>query len=518
MAAGTMVELVAARGDIDTTDQLTMAEAYQKCFLANGTKLKIVDFVNTKLTHAALTTPHAFGDILTQDQTGSKYAYMVVDYTNAAKTLTYGFAYYAGGATAFNTANSVTGSGSGTAFTPSAVTGTPHWRDWTVYQGDTTTYGTMPAKAYLICRYRNRVVLSGNPVEPFQWYMGRAGNPYDWAYAANDAGSPVKGGNADAGVLGDVITALIPQKDDYLVFGCAGSIWVLFGDPAEGGSLRVLDSNTGIFGATSWCWGDSGQLYFWGKDGIYRTSIPGSPILISKVRLPRLVKDENASPSTHRITMAYDPSHSGILIMVTKLSDGSSSNYFYSLSASDTDQNIGGFFPESYPASCSGYCAIDYSRSDKTLDGVLIGSSDGYIRRFDEDQKSDDGGTADVAINSYVGFGPFTLGDGQRKEGIIDRVDLTVANGIDASVADSDDIGYKIFSERTAAKTIKDAKANTSPRTSGTFKGPGNFRGSSKRQPIRGLFGLIRLENTTLDESWAFESLEISGSLSGKAK
>jgi hypothetical protein len=519
MPAGTMVELVAARNTIDTTDQLTMAEAFQKCFIANGAKLKIVDFVNVKLTHSEVAVPNAFGDIITQTQSPGNTANMVVDYVSADLLTTYGFAYYTGSATTFVNTTNVTG-GTGSDFGPTAVTASPHWRDWAVYPETTggITYGSMPTKAYLVCRYRNRVVLSGNPEEPYQWYMCRSGQPYDWLYAANDAGSPVRGGNADAGILGDIVKALIPNKDDYLVFGCAGSMWVLFGDPAEGGQLRSLDRTTGIFGATSWCWGEDGQLYFWGKDGIYRTTIPGSPVLISRVRLPRLVKDENASNSTHRITMAYDPAHSGILITVTKLDTGANSNYFYSFSASDGEQNIGGFFPETYPAACGVYSAINYETGDKTLDGLLIGSADGYIRRFDDDQKSDDGGAANVAINSYADFGPFSLGDGQRKEGILETVDLTVATGIASTAADSDDVKYKIFAGRTGSDAIKTAKANTAPRVAGTFKGPGNFRGSSRRQQVRGLFGIIRLENTTLAESWAFESLNIGGSLSGKAK
>jgi len=517
-----MVELEAARDDIDTSDHLSMAEAFQKCFIANGAKLKIVDFVNTKLTIAvAPSVAHKNGTLLAQDQTGGAYAYMVVDYTESTKQTVYGFAYYAGGATAFDTTHSVTdpAAGGGSAFTPATVTATPHWRTWTVQATiGTTEYGTMPEKAYLVCRYRNRVVLSGNPGEPYQWYMSRSGNPYDWKYAVNDAGSPVKGGNSDAGVMGDIIKALIPHKDDYLVFGCAGSMWVLFGDPMDGGQLRSFDSNTGIFCPTSWCWGPDGELYFWGKDGIYRATVPGVPTLISRIRLPRLVSDENASNLTHRISMIYDASRAGIVISVTKLADGSNSNYFYSFAAVDGEAKIGGFFPETYPAACAVYSGLHYESGDKTLDGVLVGCTDGYIRRYDEAAKSDDGGAADVAINSYTTIGPLALGDGQRKEGSIESIDLTVATGVASTDADSDDVAYKVFVARSAADAIKSAKANTAPRLGGTFKGPGNFRGSSRRQSASGLYGIIRLENITLDESWAFETLFVDGSLSGKAK
>ena len=95
VATGEMTELAAANGDIDTTDQLIMFEAYQKALVVNGAKLKIADFGNIKLTCSALGTAHAHGDLLTQDQGSSNIAYMTVDFTNTAKTLVYGQAYYA---------------------------------------------------------------------------------------------------------------------------------------------------------------------------------------------------------------------------------------------------------------------------------------------------------------------------------------------------------------------------------------------------------------------------------------
>jgi hypothetical protein len=140
VAAGTMTELTAASGTIDTTDQLVMFEGYQKVFVVNGANLYVADFINTQLTHSALATAHANGDLLTQ---ATSNAQMIVDHTNTAKTATYG--YVTSGM--WNTTNSVTGSGIGSAFTPSAVTAKPHWYAWTVYPGGAS--GTMPTKAYL---------------------------------------------------------------------------------------------------------------------------------------------------------------------------------------------------------------------------------------------------------------------------------------------------------------------------------------------------------------------------------
>ncbi len=269
--AGTMTELAASDADIDTTDQLVAFEAYQKVLVINGTNLKIADFINTRIdvgTGNELTDPPARGDVLTQDTSD---AAMIVDHVNSTNRYIYG---YTTTATVFNTTNTVssnngTATMNGATFTPDVVSEastTPLWYDYETYPdivlsiakyhqtiGATKTFGSLPAKAYLGCLYRGRVVLSGNPNYPHQWYMSRQADIWDYAYLASDAQSPVAGNNTDAGEVGDIVTALVPYKDDYLIFGCSSTLWVMRGDPAAGGSLDEVDLTVGMFGANSWC-------------------------------------------------------------------------------------------------------------------------------------------------------------------------------------------------------------------------------------------------------------------------
>jgi hypothetical protein len=506
--AGTMTVLTDSIGEIDTSDMLSMAEGFQKCWIANGSKLKIVDFVNVKLTTSA-TTVVPKDTILTQNQTGGNYAYMLVDFSTTTEI--FGYAYYAGSATTFVAGTAVTG-GPAT-FTPTDVDKAPHWRSWTALKG------SMPEKAYLVCRYQNRIVLSGNPAEPNQWYMCRSGDPYDWLYTANDAGSPVKGQQSSAAQVGDIIRALAPYKDEYLVIGCNNSVWVLFGNPCEGGQMRVLTQETGIFCGTAWCWGPDSRLYFCGTSGLlYRATIPGGVVNLSVRRLPNIVRDDPFAAPTHRVSMAFDKDRNGILITVTHLETAANSNYWYGLQATEGDDKLGGFFPEDYPPTCAAYSSIYYDSDTAAHRALLVGGADGYIRKFDDSKKSDDAGTADTAIESFVGFGPFPMGDGERKEGTVESLDLTTATGIASTSDDSGDVDYKVFSGRTAADVVKSFNANTLPKIAGTFKGPGNRRGSTRRQKARGLYGMLRIGNSVIDKSWAFETLEVSGDLSGKAK
>jgi len=511
VAAGDITELTDADGDIDTSDQLNMFEAYQKVFIVNGANLKVADFVNTKLTSDAEITTYlpSHGDILTQDQTGSKYAYMVVDFVSAwagGAHLIYGYAYYAGGATAFTTTHDVKDADAATVIANTnltTVTAKPHWYDWTPYDGDTTTYGTMPNKAYLGCLYRGRPIISGDPEHPEQWFMARQANPWDFAYLAGDAGTPVKGGNADAGKLGDIIRCLISYKDDYLVFGCATCIWYMSGDPAYSGDLGALDLTTGIFGANSYCFDGAGNLYFWGTNGFYKTTIPGVPICLSAIALPDLVKDEAADPSTYRITMAYDRKDYGILICITKLSDGSNSNYWYDLKTE-------AFFPEVYASNqCGPYSLFYYAANDPAYRDLLVGCKDGYIRKFDKTSKSDvKSDDSNQLIDSYVVLGPLQLSNGVN-DGTLGNINIVSAGGESGgSESDSNDIDFSVFTARTSENVIEDAAAGTS-KLSGTFSSPGYQKGNKDRRKVRGKFGAVKVGNDTAAETWGFEKLTL---------
>jgi len=515
-------------GPIDTSDNLNMFELLQKVFVVNGAKLRVADFINTKLTSAAEITTHlpAHGDILSQTQSEGNVAYMVVDYISAyaeSKHLVYGYAYYSGSVTAF-TADTDVKNASGTTVIASENLSVPdldkpHWYDWTAYNGDTgdtPSFGELPNKAYLGCNYRGRAVISGDPEHPHQWYMSRQFNPWDFAYIANDAQSPVKGGSADAGEIGDIVRALIPYKDDYLIFGCATSMWFLAGDAADGGTINELDLTVGIFGANSWCFDGEGNLYFWGTNGLYKTTIPGTPKCISEIKLPNLVNEtinsETIDPATHRITLAYDRVRAGILICITELADGSNANYWYDLRSE-------GFFPESYPDECGPYSLFYYAANDSDYRDLLVGCKDGYIRKFDESAEDDDIGGEDQAIDSYVQFGPLQIADDPKFEGKITGLDVVSAGALPSGgSSDSNDIDCELYVADSAEKIIERLAAGTNPNFSKTFAAPGRRRGSNIRRKIRGVYAGIKLGNNTKTETWGFEQLLVDGKKSGRLK
>jgi hypothetical protein len=527
VAAGQMVKLVASQGEIDTSQAVTIFPAYQNVCVVNGENLKIADFANVKLTHAALTNPHGPGTILKQGD-ATNFAKMIVLYTNRAKTNTYGLVEYGGSVTKFTNGSTLTATGdlagSSTTLTADGVD-PPHWYDWEPYPDvydniaqATKSYGTMPEKAFIGCLYLGRAVLSGNPNAPFQWYMSRAGDIFDWLYLANDDLSPILGGQGNVGYPGDVIRMLAPYKDDYLVIGCATSIYVIFGDPVTNGQLRELSLTTGVFGNDARCWDDDGNFYFWGANGIYKTSIPGNPKCISHMRLPNLVNDENASPATHKITMGYDNIRNGILVTITHYGDNVNSNYWLPLETND-ETGAPGIFPEEYPEECGVHSMLFYDALTTDHKGLLLGGADGYIRKFDESKKNDDIGASEEAIESFVGIGPIQLSDVPNAKGTLSGLDLTLAGGGTGSTqADSDDVTMNLYTGRTAENIIEQMDNATTPRFSRVMSGPGQRKGSTIRQEISGVYTGIYLQNSTPGKTWAFERLTGFISPSGRIK
>jgi hypothetical protein len=505
---GTMAELPAATGDIDCGDLLNIFEGYGKVFVTNKDKLKVADFQNSKITTANVGVYPQFGAYIIGGTSG---AAMSVDYITS---LSGACTIYGTNVTAatFTNGEAITGTnpdGTSVSFTTnSAEVASPHWYDWTTY-GNSTNFGALPPRATLGCLFRGRAVISGNNIAPHQWYMSRQANPFDWLYGINDAQSAVAGNNTDAGEVGDVVTALIPYKDDYLIFGCVDSMWYLTGDPASGGSLDELDLTTGVFGANSWCWGEDDVLYFWGLNGVYKVTLPGgAPKCISEIRLPALVGEEGADPSTHRITMAYDKRRAGILITIVKLADGSNSCYWY-------DFRTEGFFPEEYPVSNGVFSSVQYNAFDADYKQVMYGCTDGYIRFHDDATKDDEITSQAQAIESYVTFGPFLMAKWAGDEGKITGFDLILGGG--GAAPQSDGASYEFYTGKSAQEVAKKMAAGTPIAAAGSQLGSGRSRKTFKKK-VRGVYCGIKVKNITLAQTWAMEQALIAIAKGGRLR
>lgn len=514
--AGTQAELTAANGTIDTNKPLTVVEAFEKVFVANGTNLKVADFGNVKL-HTTDVKPSGkvaplHDDVLTGGTSGAE---MVVDYITALDGDTYVYGKRITAAI-FASADVVTGTNAGgdVSFTlDAAEVLPPHWYDWTVY-GNSSTYGVMPEQANKVFRYQGRVGLVSDKNYPHQWYLPRQNNPWDWNYVALDAQSPVAGEDAEAGQAGDIVVTAIPYSNDYLIFACANSLQYVIGNPAEGGAMLDLDTKTGILGMWSYCWDNKDNLYILATTGLLR--IPkgfGAPENLTEISYPDFIKDLAYDSSLHRITIGYNRKRHGIKIAKTTLVDGVNSGWWYDLKTE-------GLFPESYvDAGCGIFSMFHYEAVDPDYNVLLFGCNDGYLRFSDEDSKSDikaDG--TNQAIDSYITFGPIKLG-AENREGKVNSIVGILTGGLTGdNQTDSDDVTYKLWAGLSADEIVGKLNANTSPNVAGIIKAPGRWRGAHKKQTIRGVYTGIRIGNDTAEEIWGLERLLVGVSPGGRVK
>jgi hypothetical protein len=498
-SSSTMTELSAANGVLNTVNPMTAAEAFQKIFFANGTTLKIADFINSKITTANVgANPPDFGTVLTG---GTSSASMVVDYIT---TLSGACTIYGAVTTSatFVDTETVTGTdddGNAISFTLNAnEVANPHFYTWTPF-GNDSSFGVMPTEAYLVTRYRGRLVLSGHTNYPHMWYMSKVGNPFNWLYAEDTRLTAVAGNNVDAGEIGDIVRALITYGDDFLIFGCANSIHLLDGDPASNGSIDELSTTTGIYSFTSWCKDDSSNLYFLGSDGIYRMDGGRArPVNISKSTIPKLIDDWALDPSLHRVVMAYDVKRKGILITKTTLADGTCTGYFYSL---ETD----GWYPIVLDTTNGILCAFDYNSDTPADRALLLGSYDGYIREFLDSAKDDDIGDSDKAISSYFGLVE-NLAEDADKEGLVHSLTVELAGGESGgSFGDIDGCNYEFHKGNDAESVLEDMLDGATASETGTLSGTG--RKNRLRKRVRAAWLGLKFYNSTAAETFGINRI-----------
>ena len=501
---------------LDTSKAISMFELDQKVYIANDAILKVVDFVNTKLTlDTAMDYPPRRGQAITQLNSN---ATMIVDYVaKGALTVIYGRT--TSGTFTTNAADTLSGDTmSPTTRYPTAVVlpTTPHHYTWGVYADVVTSdeFGSMPPRATIGDRWRGRASLTGNSIDPHQWYLSRQLNPYDMMYGEDDEQAAVAGTDAKAGKVGDIVTASIPYSDDYKIFSSIGDLWLLRGDPAAGGTLDKLIEGIGVVSQQAWCFDDAGNLYILDLKGMYKITrgLAGIEPMTSD-KIPNFSKDLALNPETQRIVLSFDPDMQGIVISVTTIETGSNVNYFYDLQSE-------GFSPETYPVQDAIMCSHYYDADDPEQRRLLFGSYDGHIRILDPAAKSDDTGSmlapATAAIESFVLLGPVILGANHNHKGRMNSLTVVTAGGkAGGTVPDSDDVDYAVYVGDDAETVMEKADADT-PIFSGTIPAPG--RAKRVRRKARGVFIAVRLGNDTADKTWGMERCLIELLPAGRAK
>lgn len=251
----------------------------------------------------------------------------------------------------------------------------------------------------LVCTYRGRLVCAAPKNNRPFWIMSRVADATDMDLG-DLVSRPTKayaGNNTDVGQPAEGIKALIPFSDDYLLFGCDSSLWVLEGDPGAGGRMQVVSYSTGIIGSRAWCFAE-GRLFFMGLGGLY---VMNGTRQFEQVGARRIAALDLVNPATTLVQMVYDNADQAVRIFMTPR-DGSVGRHVWYYPQTDA------FFEDQYPAAC-GPWSVDQLTGAAEIDRrILLGGDDGLLRRPDTAAYSDDG----VAIATQVRTPPFELANG----------------------------------------------------------------------------------------------------------
>lgn len=245
--------------------------------------------------------------------------------------------------------------------------------------------GTLPAAARLVATYRGAIYLARFASNARMWSKSRTLDPLDWDLnAAPLSTAPYDGTNGAIGQPSDDITALVPWLDDYLLFGCGTSIWVMEGDPGFRGQIINLSLQTGIAGARAYCFDHSGRLYLLGASGLYRIDgMPGKPQNISGTRLRGLL--DRVDLDNTLVQMGYNDFRKEVTIYLTPVDSSQAGvHVVYNV---DTDS----FELDEFPADFGPTAVLSVTGVTDQRRNIIIGGWDGYLRWSDDTRADDDG-------------------------------------------------------------------------------------------------------------------------------
>lgn len=374
---------------------------------------------------------------------------------------------------------------------------------WKYYDAPTNTMVAMSADAgslptdssgaapRLICQWRGRLVWSGLPFDPQNWFMSRQFDPLDYDYLPNsvtqqNSQQAVAGNDCEAGYCPDKVNCLMPYSDDLLIIGGDGSIWQMTEDPAAGGQFDRISDTVGIAFGSPWCKDAYGTIYFFGsRGGVYAFNpTPGStaaPVRISSTRIDE--KLLNVDMSNNIIRMVWDDRFQGVMIFITPLDGSETFNWCY-------DIRNQAWWQDQFSNAAQNPTAVHLMDGDSPDDRVaLLGGQDGYIRFIDRTAESDDGET----ISSYVILGP--IGSNSQKLRLRETRAVLGMN--------SDPVTMELYAGNSAEAAFNVAEPHWQ-RTLMPGKSPA-IRGGAVSQ---GMY--FKLSNESLNESWQFEALYVS--------
>lgn len=359
------------------------------------------------------------------------------------------------------------------------------------------TAGTVPRGCPCICTWRDRIVLAGGTTDPYGIFMSRQGDPEDWDYSVTDASGAVNVATANAGQISDTVTSVTPHADNCLLVGCPSSLWIILGDPRNGGQVANLSSAIGVVDRHAWCKTPDNLFVFLSADGLYMIpagcSMDGNPVSLSRERLPTALLNVNTQGTSDgkAVSLAYDIRWRGVHIFVTDrgatAEDAGSVHYFF-------DWETKSFWEVQYALSTfDPWRAHARPNMPSSESVVVMGCTDGYLRQYLSTATRDDyTEETERKIASYVTLGPFGDDPALQNDVRLDELDVTLGSG-------SRDVTWSIFRGNSAEQAAENITNNLEAAKGRVSQGR-NYRFLPR---VRGAALFLKLYSTS---EWALEA------------
>ena len=370
-----------------------------------------------------------------------------------------------------------------------------------VATGATAPAGATPTNCFLCANWRGRFVLAGDANNPQNFYMSRVGVPTDWNYAATDPAAAVAGNLSESGQIGEPIVALIPYTDDYMLIGCTNSLWMLQGDPANGGSIVRVSDQMGLVSPNSWCIDPAGTLYFIARGGLYSVR----PIW-EFYQPPQLLSGETYDQyfqtiinGSYYISMQWDVDAKYMHIFATPTDGVTQGTHLI------FDQRGGGLWPQQYqinqgPTATVRYAANNIVQNTSLLGGaqraILLGGWDGFIRQWTTDYMSDDNN----AITAYATLGPVKV---NPEAAILSAITIDFGEVLTTDTEAQWSVDTLLAAGPDAYNVTEDPNG---PHNFASIQSSLDRRQVTYRQRMRGGWFSIQLFNNTINTYFTFES------------
>lgn len=260
------------------------------------------------------------------------------------------------------------------------------------------TAGTLPTGCYIVAVWRDRLLLTGDPTNPQNIYASRVGTYTDWDYSQIDPAAAFAFNASTAGHIGEPVNSLVPLNDDLMLIGGDHNLWMMRGDPADGGSIDLISDNVGIFGQWSWCKSPDGTVYFAGPGGLYRINGDAPPQEVAAGRYLEWFRGINRV--TTYVQLVWDRDRHGCYIFQSPVASNQAGAALW------YDARNDGFFALQYPNDIGPMSCLAFDGDASTDRALLLGGRSGLIRQIQDAATTDDG----QAIAAYFIAGPYKPG------------------------------------------------------------------------------------------------------------